>query len=60
MKDGRVIKVGVLEDERLPDVVIGQIPEILRRQSHLLDGAKLRVSLFNHVLFGAPHSFFSP
>jgi hypothetical protein len=55
MKDGGVIQLGVSEDERLPHMVVGQIPEVLRRQSHLVDGAKLRVSLFNHVLFDALH-----
>ena len=32
VKDGRGIQVGVLEDERLPHLVVGQIPEVLRRQ----------------------------
>jgi len=33
MKDGRVIQVGVLKDVRLPYLVVGQIPEVLGRQS---------------------------
>jgi hypothetical protein len=60
MKDGRVIQLGVLKDERLPHLVVGQIPEVFGRQSHLVDSAKLLVRLFNHVLFDARHSFYSP
>ena len=33
VKDGRVIQVGVLKDERLPHLVVGQIPEVFGRQS---------------------------
>ena len=33
VKDGRVIQVGVLKDERLPHLVVGQIPQVLGRQS---------------------------
>ena len=60
MENCCVVEVFLLKKKRLPDIVIGQVPEVLRRQSHLVDGAKLRVSPFNHVLFGTLHSFFSP
>src|SRR5215469_16237628 len=59
VKDGRVIQVGVSEEERLPHLVVSQIPEVFRCQSQLVDGAKLRVRPFNQVLFDALHTFFS-
>ena len=40
MKEGRVIQVDVLEEEPLPYLVVGEIPEVLRRQGHLVDGTK--------------------
>ena len=40
MKEGRVIQVDVLEEEPLPHLVVGEIPEVLRRQGHLVDGTK--------------------
>ena len=40
MKEGRVIQVDVLEEERLPHMVVGEIPQVLRRQGHLVDGTK--------------------
>ena len=44
----------------MPHLVVGQIPEVLGRESHLVQSRKLRVSLFNHVLFDALHAFYSP
>ena len=55
MKRGRVIQIGLVKNKRLPDVLVGQIPQVFRGQRHLIDGFPMRVSFLNDMLFDSSH-----
>src|SRR5258708_3807206 len=55
MKNGGVIEVRLLKNERLSHMVIGEIPQVFGRKRQLVDRLKLRMCLLNDMLLDSPH-----
>ena len=53
--DGCILKIAVLKNERLPHIVVRQVPQIFGSEGGGIDAFEARVSAFDDVLFNESH-----